>query len=348
MPLFTSAPESLCFLRLSAIGDVCHAVAAVQAVQRHWPETKITWIIGKVEAQLLEGVEGIEFIIFDKKGGYAGMKSVWKQLSGRRFDALVHMQLALRASLLTLGIKAKYKVGFNRQRAKEGQWLFTNKKIDDVESQHVLDSFLSFVEYLGIPKSEPKWNMPISPLNTDWVNQQIPTQQKVLVISPAASKDERNWLTERYAQFADYAIEQGYQVILCGSPSEREIQLGENIRQFMSHQATNLIGQTSLNQLLAVLNRADIVLAPDSGPAHMATTQGTPVIGLYAHSNPKRTGPYLNQANTVSVYEECLLEQYGKPSSELPWGIRVKGDKLMEKVSLQSVIEQLHTVQTTK
>ena len=85
MPLFTSAPHSLCFLRLSAIGDVCHAVAAVQAVQRYWPETKITWIIGKVEAQLLEGLEGIEFIIFDKKAGYAGMKSVWQELKGRRF-----------------------------------------------------------------------------------------------------------------------------------------------------------------------------------------------------------------------------------------------------------------------
>ncbi|WP_105902625.1 glycosyltransferase family 9 protein [Vibrio gangliei] len=344
MPLFTSAPNSLCFLRLSAIGDVCHAVAAVQAVQRHWPETKITWIIGKVEAQLLDGLEGIEFIIFDKKAGYAGMKTVWQQLNGRHFDALIHMQLALRASVLTLGIKAKYKVGFNKQRAKEAQWLFTNKKIDDVTSEHVLDSFLSFVEYLGVPKQSPQWNMPITSSEIDWVNQNIPTEQKVLVISPAASKDERNWLTDRYAQLADHAIEQGFQVVLCGSPSEREIQLGENIRQLMTHTATNLIGQTSLKQLLAVLNRADVVLAPDSGPAHMATTQGTPVIGLYAHSNPKRTGPYLSLESTVSVYEECLSEQYGKPSTELPWGARVKGSDLMQKITLESVIEKFQSL----
>lgn len=344
MPLFTDAPKSLCFLRLSAIGDVCHAVAAVQAVQRHWPETKITWIIGKIEAQLLEGLEGIEFIVFDKKAGYAGMRSIWQKLNGHRFDALVHMQLALRASALTFGIKAKYKVGFNKQRAKEGQWLFTNKKIDDIQSQHVLDSFLSFVEYLGVPKSEPKWNIPISQLETDWVNQQIPTQQKTLVISPAASKDERNWLTERYAQFADYAIEQGYQVVLCGSPSEREIKLGDSIKQQMSQQALNLIGKTNLKQLLAVLKRADLVLAPDSGPAHMATTQGTPVIGLYAHSNPYRTGPYLSLRTTVSVYETCILEQYGQPSSELAWGTRVKGDDLMEKITLESVIQQFQRI----
>ncbi len=153
MPLFSQAPHSVCFLRLSAIGDVCHAVAAVQALQRYWPETKVTWIIGKVEAQLLQGLEDVELIVFDKKQGLKGMQAVWAQLQGRRFDALVHMQLALRASLLTLGIKARYKVGFHLKRAKEGQWLFTNRKIADTDSAHVLDSFYSFIEYLGVPRS---------------------------------------------------------------------------------------------------------------------------------------------------------------------------------------------------
>lgn len=340
MPLFTSAPKSLCFLRLSAIGDVCHAVAAVQAVQRHWPETKITWIIGKVEAQLLEGLAGIEFIIFDKKAGYSGMKVIWQQVKHQQFDALIHMQLALRASILTLGIPAKFKVGFNKQRAKEAQWLFTNKRIDDVQSQHVLDSFLSFIEYLGVPKDQPNWHIPIATQEKEWLDALKLSDQRIVAICPAASKDERNWLTDRYAQFADYVIDKGYQVVLCGSPSEREIQLGNNIRQMMTHRATNLIGKTSLKQLLAILNKADIVIAPDSGPAHMATTQGTPVIGLYAHSNPKRTGPYLSQDSIVSVYEDCILKQFGKPISELPWSTRAKGSDLMKEISLESVIQQ--------
>lgn len=340
MPLFYSPPKSLCFLRLSAIGDVCHAVAAIQAVQRHWPDTKITWIIGKIEAQLLDGLDGIEFIIFDKKSGVQGMKSVWAQLHNRQFDALVHMQLALRSSLLTIGIKAKYKVGFNRRRAKEGQWLFTNRKIDDSQSEHVLDSFLSFVEYLGVPKAPAQWDIQIPDENIKWVDEKISPNQPALVISPAASKDERNWLTERYAQFADYAIEQGYQVILCGSPSSREVQLGEDICNLIQphHHLVNLIGKTSLKQLLAILKRADIVLAPDSGPAHIATTQGTPVIGLYAHSNPKRTGPYLSLNSTVSVYNDCLIQQYGKTADALPWGTRAKGPNIMEKITLESVI----------
>ncbi|MDK9759484.1 glycosyltransferase family 9 protein, partial [Vibrio sp. D173a] len=236
MPLFTQAPESVCFLRLSAIGDVCHAVAAVQALQKQWPTTKVTWIIGKVEAQLLEGLEGVELIVFDKKAGFSGMQAVWKKLSDRKFDALVHMQLALRASLLTLGIKANHKVGFNFKRAKEAQWLFTNKKIEDVQSQHVLDSFYSFVEYLGVPSSIPAWNLPIGVEDTLFAKESLGSNPTV-VISPAASKDERNWLPERYAEFADYAVSQGYQVAICGSPAEREMTLAKVIMDKMTHPA---------------------------------------------------------------------------------------------------------------
>ncbi|WP_439146025.1 glycosyltransferase family 9 protein [Vibrio sp.] len=343
MPLFTQAPESVCFLRLSAIGDVCHAVAAVQALQKQWPTTKITWIIGKVEAQLLEGLEGVELIVFDKKTGFAGMKGIWKTLSGHRFDALVHMQLALRSSILTLGIKATYKVGFNFKRAKEAQWLFTNKKIVDTQSQHVLDSFYAFIEYLGVPRSAPEWSLPINEGDTQFAKESLgPTP--TVVISPAASKDERNWLPERYAEFADYAVSQGYQVAICGSPAEREMTLAKLITEKMTQPVLNLVGKTSLKQLTAVLKEAMVVVAPDSGPAHIATTQGTPVIGLYGHSNPLRTGPYNDLAHVVSVYKLHAEKQHGKPMSELPWSTRVKGNDIMADISVESVVQSFKQI----
>lgn len=339
MALFTSAPSSLCILRLSAIGDVCHAIAAVQAIQKEWPSTKITWIVGKIEAQLIHDLPGITVIPFDKKLGFKGMKAIWTLLKDQKFDALVHMQLALRASVLTAGINAKYKVGFNRKRAKEGQWLFTNRKIEDTASAHVLDSFYSFVEYLGVPKSEPTWNIPLSNDDFAFVNSHIPSENPYVVISPAASKDERNWLTERYAQLADWLNEQGYQVVLCGSPSERETQLGEHIEFLTQLPIINLIGKTSLKQLTAVLNKAQVVIAPDSGPAHIATTQNTPVIGLYGHSNPKRTGPYNNLPYVVSVYEHHVTQQQNKPIDDLKWSTRVKGDHIMQDITLDMVTE---------
>lgn len=340
MPLFNAAPKSVCFLRLSAIGDTCHAVAAIQALQRYWPETKVTWIVGKIEAQLLDGLENVELVVFDKKAGLQGMQDVWQQLSDRRFDVLVHMQLALRASLLTLGIKARYKVGFNFKRAKEAQWLFTNKKISDTSSAHVLDSFFSFTEYLGVPKTKPTWQLPINENDIRFAQDALGSKPTV-VISPAASKDERNWLTSRYAELADWIIDQGYQVALCGSPAEREINLGHAIKEKMTHTPVNLIGQTSLKQLTAVLAKAKVVIAPDSGPAHIATTQGTAVIGLYGHSNPRRTGPYNNLDSVVSVYEHFVEQQQGKPAEQLPWSTRVKGDHVMQSITLDMVQSQL-------
>jgi len=339
MPLFTTAPKSICLLRLSAIGDVCHAVAMVQAIQKQWPSTKITWIMGKIEAQLLHDLPNVEVIIFDKKTGYAGMKAIWKQLAGRQFDALLHMQLALRASALTIGIKAKHKVGFNRKRAKEGQWLFTNKKIPDTASQHVLDSFFEFAYFLGIDKTAPTWHIPLSTADVEFAKNVSVENKPLFVISPAASKDERNWLVERYAVIADYAAQQGFEVVLCGSPAPREIKLGTEIEQAMHAKATNLIGKTSLKQLTATIKQADLVLAPDSGPAHIATTQGTPVIGLYGHSNPNRTRPYLSAGSVASVYEKHVQEQHGKPLSELPWSARAKGDHIMADIKTEQVIE---------
>lgn len=336
MALFTTAPKSICILRLSAIGDVCHAVAAVQAIQKQWPTTKITWIMGKIEAQLLADLPNIEVIVFDKKLGFKGMKAIWKQLADRRFDALLHMQLALRASALTLGIKAKYKVGYNFKRAKEAQWLFTNQKITETSSLHVLDSFFEFVYFLGITSSAPTWNIPLNEADLSFAKEI--SDKPLFVISPAASNDERNWLNERYAEVADYAVQQGFEVVLCGSPSPREIKLGEDILQKMKNKAVNLIGKTSLKQLCALLKEAKLVLAPDSGPAHIATTQNTPVIGLYGHSNPLRTGPYLSLDNVVSVYEKHVQIQHHKPASELPWSTRAKGGHIMHDINTNDVI----------
>ena len=122
------------------------------------------------------------------------------------------------------------------------------------------------------------------------------------------------------------------------------MQLGSDIQTTAQSALTSLIGQTSLKQMLALLKRASLVIAPDTGPAHMAVTQGTPVIGLYAHSNPRRTGPYLYQDYLVEVYHKHLLKQHGKADSQLPWGARVKGKDLMMDIPIEAVIEQFDKV----
>ncbi|MFQ6372837.1 glycosyltransferase family 9 protein [Shewanella sp. YIC-542] len=329
--------RSLCLLRLSAIGDVCHAVAMVQAIQRQYPQLRLTWVIGKVEYQLLKHLPGIEFVVFDKSLGLKAYGTLRRTLKGRRFDVLLHMQVALRATIASLMIPANVRIGFDRARAKEGQWLVTNARVAPLATPHVLEGFMGFAAKLGVTDLTPRWNMHLPDEALAFAASQIGDNDRVLAICAAASKAERNWLPERYAAVAEHAIAQGYRVLLCGGPAAQEQQLASAIEAHCRHELTNLVGQTSLVQLLALLQRSSVVLAPDTGPAHMAVTQGTPVIGLYAHSNPGRTGPYLFQKQVVSVYDEVIAEQF--PGKTVPWGTRAKGEHLMARISVAAVIK---------
>lgn len=339
--------DSICILRLSAIGDVCHAVSAVQAIQDTHPQASITWIIGKVEHKLLEGMPGVNFIIFDKTLGKQAYTQLKSDLKGQKFDVLLHMQVALRANIAAKLIPATRKIGYDWHRAKEFHTLFTNERIKAQTQAHVLESFFAFAEKIGVPESAKHkltWNIPVSQSDNDFADEYIAPSQSSVIIAPSASKDERNWTVEGYAKLVDYAVTKGFKILLCGGPSESEKKLCSDIQETAASPLTNLVGQTSLKQMLALLKRASLVIAPDTGPAHMAVTQGTPVIGLYAHSNPKRTGPYLYQDYVVDVYHKHLLKQYNKTDTQLPWGTRVKGKELMQDITIEAVIAQFDKV----
>ncbi|WP_206486313.1 glycosyltransferase family 9 protein [Thalassotalea sp. G2M2-11] len=313
----------------------------VQQIQRQWPQIKITWIIGKIEAALLKGLPGVEFIVFDKKAGLRGYQDLRQTLKGRKFDVLLHMQVALRASLASLCVPAKVKIGFDHFRAKEGQWLFTNRKVAPLKSPHVLEGFLGFAQALGIKTEPPTWHMPISDEDVLWASEAVNSHRPIAIIAPSASKAERNWHSEGYARTADYLIELGFDVVICGGPTTHEKLLAEEITSRSQHELLNLVGKTSLKQLLAILQLGHLVIAPDTGPAHMAVTVGTPVIGLYAHSNPARTGPYLYQNYVVSCYKEAIEQQHNAPIEELPWGIRAKGSELMRAITFSQVKDKI-------
>ena len=344
--------NSICILRLSAIGDVCNAVAAIQAIQRQHPEAKVTWVIGKIEQVLLDGLPGVEFIVFDKSKGSEAFKQLKQTMANRQFDVLLHMQVALRANWAARLIPAKRKIGFDWHRAKELHTVFTNERIKKQTEAHVLEGFFAFAEKLGVSESEKhalQWNIPVSEADQTFANIHIPAKSstettRTLIISPAASKEERNWLPERYAAIADYAHQKGFNIVLCGGPSDVDKNLGAAILEYAQCPIKNLIAQTNLKQMLALLANANIVLAPDTGPAHMATSQQTPVLGLYGHSNPKRTGPYLYQKYAAEVYYQNIKAQTGRSSQNLAWGTRVKGKHIMEQITVDAVIAKFEQI----
>ena len=336
-------PLSLCIIRLSAIGDVCHTLAVVQAIQRQYPDAEITWIIGKTEAMLMQDLPNVTLIPFDKKSSWKNIFTIWKQLAHKRFDFLLNMQTAFRASILSLGIKADKKMGFNKDRAREMQWLFTNQKVEQTTSPHVLDGQMMFAKAIGVTDLTPKWQLPIPAETVEKAKQWLDPMRKNVVISPCSSKAEKDWLIERYADIANWLIAQNINVILVGSPAKRELEMTACIQQ-LAPNVQNLVGKTSLKELAALLKLADLVISPDTGSAHIASIQGTPVIGLYAIHNPRRTAPYNDQQNVISVYDEAVQIYYGKPWQALPWATKAKsktGENLMARISVERVKQKV-------
>lgn len=339
----TNSPLNICVLRLSAIGDVCHTLAVVQAIQKEYPTAKITWIIGKTEAQLLKNAPNIHFIPYDKKSGWKGIFALWKTLANQKFDVLLNMQTAFRASLLSLGIKAKRKIGFNHDRAREMQWLFTNEKVAQTQSPHVLDGQMMFAKAIGVQDLTAKWDLPMNEADLHYAQSFLDRTRKNVLIAPCSSKKEKDWLAERYAEIAKKLTACNVNVLVAGSPSDYEMQTAQKIYE-LAPNCTNVAGKTSLTQLAALIAQCDLIISSDSGPAHIATTQHIPVIGLYAVHNPQRTGPYQDLQNVISVYDEAILQQYGKPWQELPWATKAKGENLMAKISTESVWQKVKSV----
>jgi heptosyltransferase I len=333
-----SAPENICVVRLSAIGDTCHALAVVRNLQDNWPETRITWVIGKTEATLMGDIRDVEFITFDKSEGLSAYRGVGKQLAGRRFDAALCMHASMRANLLCRKIPADVRVGFDKARARDFQWLFTDERILAAQGEHALEAMMGFARYIGAQATDLRWDIPISESERAFAAEH--SGRRTVVISPCTSqrsRNFRNWPVEHYvAVVRDLHERLDAHVVVTGGRSSLETGYGAVIATETG--ATNLVGQTSLKQLFALITTADVVLCPDSGPAHMATAAGTPVIGLYATSNPDRTGPYLSRELCVNRYPDAVERYLGKRVADIRWGRRVRHPAAMELITVDDVI----------
>ncbi|HGK7304598.1 TPA: glycosyltransferase family 9 protein [Stenotrophomonas maltophilia] len=334
-----SASSSLCLLRLSALGDVTHVVPLVRTLQAARPDTPIHWIIDKVGHKLLDGLPGVVFHAYDKKTGMAGVKELRKQLPPGRFDALLQMQVAFRANLLSAFIPAERRIGYDRSRSKDLHGLFINERIPDRPGIHVLDAIGSFCEPLGLRQTEVSWDLAVPPSAYEWAAAQWPDDGRpVLMISPCSSHVMRNWYADRYAAVANHASARGWQVVLCGGRSELERSMADAILTQLATPALDLVGRDTLKQLPALLARANLVMTPDSGPMHIANAMGTKVLGLHAASNPHRSGPYSDRRYCVDRYDDAARNYLGKQAADLKWGTKIEFDDVMELITVEDGI----------
>jgi heptosyltransferase I len=255
------------------------------------------------------------------------------------------MQTSLRANLISLAVKAKRRIGFDRDRAQELHSWVINEHIEAQTRQHQLDALMGFARHLGARPSPLRWDIPIPAPARERAGNWLYGNKPVLVINPCSSPSKRvhrSWAPENYAAVVDAAQnELGYTAVLVGGPSEQEKQAGAIICARASNSPVNLIGQTSLKELLAVLDRAEVLITSDSGPAHMANAVGTPVIALHAATNPYQTGPYLSLDWVVNKYPQAVKNEYGKSVEKIKWGTRVHAPNVMSLITPDDVIVQL-------
>ncbi len=284
----------------------------------------------------------VEFLSVDKRRPAAEFARLRRELRGRRYDVLLHMQLSLRASLVSTLVRAPIKIGFDRARARELQWLFTNRHIAARRREHVLDSFWGFTEALGITERRLEWNLPLPPEAVEYADRVIPDARPTLLISPCSSHTLRNWRAEYYAQVADHAASRwGMRVVLCGGPGATERDMGEAILAHVKHPPLNQIGRDTLPEMLALLRAATVLLSPDSGPAHMAAMVGTPVIGLYAATNPARSGPYLSRQWCVDRFADAARLFMKCEPEALPWWTKIEKPGVMDLIRPEDVTKRL-------
>lgn len=298
----------------------------------------------------MKGIDGVEFITFDKSKGWRGLLDLRRRMAGRCFPVMLHMHASMRANLVSRMITADRRIGFDRTRARDYQWLFTNERIPPASKQHVLDGMFSFIEHLGLTRSTLSernlhWDIPIPAADRQFAREICAPPGPICVISPCSSqrlRNFRNWSVERYTALVNTLHDEyAARIVLTGGPTDTERDYGRRIESGANTPVHNLIGRTSLKQLLAILARADLLICPDSGPAHMATAVGTPVVGLYATSNRHRTGPYLSQHLVADRYPDAVRREFGKAVDAVGWGQRIRDPDAMNLITLQDVQQKV-------
>jgi len=340
--ILNTQADKICVVRLSAIGDTCHALAVVRRIQDNWPGAKITWVIGKTEARLLADIPDIEFIIFDKSKGRQAYKDVRLDLGDRSFDIVLCMHASMRVNFLYRSIRTPIRLGFDRKRAKDFQWLFTNRRIAAAHGEHALEAMMSFASAIGAAPQAIRWNIPLDEDVREFAADYRSPNKPLVVISPCSSnrsRNFRNWSIENYKATIRHLADRACRIVLTGGPSALEVEYGAALSA--DGVADDLVGKTSLKQLAALIDAADLVICPDSGPAHMATAFSTPVLGLYATSNPDRTGPYASRELTANRYADAVRKYLGKSVEQVRWGQRVRHPDAMDLITVDEVIGKI-------
>ncbi len=337
----------ICILRLSALGDCINAYGLICALLEAQPLLELVWVIDQRFMPLFTGstpCPRLKIIGVDLKSGM--LKALWQlhhELEHQPFDALFNLQTSLKASLCSLCITARLRLGYDRERSREGQFLFINQRVSSSNNPHVLAGFMSFPKSCGLGVTVPRWDFNL----TEEERQPFLHRyqgQRIFLIAPASAKRAKNWTVEGYLAVARHAVSQGFFVVLSGGNGPTDLELCDLIAKGLDPlHCDNQCGKTGLRELLALVSCCKLVLSPDSACAHLASALNIPVIGLYAVHDPRRVGTWNFPQLWVSAYQKLAQKELGK--RHIPWRYRVRNPAAMAAITSAEVIEAFDRAQ---
>ncbi len=327
---------------MSAVGDAVHVLPVLNAIKRNRPQSHVTWVLQPAAATLVRDHPSVDdIVLFDRSLGWRAFANVRRELAHRPQDIVLALQVYFKAGIVTALTRAPIKLGFDRARARDLNWLFTTHQIPPhAAGQHVQDQYFEFLQALGIAHEPVTWNL--GPWESERAAQRAffsQLERPAASIVVATSKPEKDWPPERWAKVVDALWSDfGLQAVLVGGRSPRELHAEHVIMERSVHRPLSALG-SGLRPLVGILDGSALVLAPDTGPLHMSVALDRPVISLMGYTNPKRTGPYRR-------FHDLIIDAYGNPDEDYPISMENRPDR-MNNIRVDDVTEKVERWRTT-
>jgi heptosyltransferase I len=334
VPRVNLSGKRIAIVMMSAIGDAVHVLPVLNSIRAQAPDAHITWIIQPGPHALVANHPAVdEFIIFDRKAGWRGFRDIYRATRGKRFDLVIALQVYFKAGVIAAMLKSPHKLGFDRARARDMNWLFTTDQVPPHPYQHVQNQYFEFLDHLGIPR-RLEWKLGSTQGERAHYSSLLPpTERPTVALVLATSKPQKDWPAERYTELVDrLGGELGARTVLVGAPSERERAAADVIRERAVHPPLDLLAW-DLRRLVYLIERADVVVSPDTGPMHISVAVGTPVVAMVGHTNPMYGGPYHR-------FHDLLIDAFREPGEVNPPVFGRRPDR-MQRISVDEVFNKV-------
>ena len=334
-PVVRAGLDRICIVMMSAVGDAVHVLPVINAIKRHHPAAHITWVLQPGPASLVRGHPAVdEIVIFERAKKLGALPDIRRKLATRRFDLVLNLQVSIKAGAVTSFTRAPVKLGFDRARATDMNWVFTNATIPPHPVQHVQDQYFEFLTALGIAHEPVVWDLGPWERERAWQEDFLaPFERPPASIVIATSNPQKDWPAVRWAEVCDALHhDYGLQPVLVGGTTPREMDAQAVIMARTSRKPISTLG-ASLRELVAILDGSALVLAPDTGPMHMAVALDRPVISLIGYTNPKRTGPYRK-------FHDLIVDAYGDPGESYEPSRETRPNR-MPRITVRDVLDRV-------